>query len=147
MAYNIVPASVERVRSYLEILKNSEGVITFNTARPETLRYAIYEGLAAATELKYPEYEEIRSKYTISCGTDKVVCSPTKPETLKVGSLILEDVTDWIEAIGATLRNQEVKIGIIYPNLVDDDGQFRKWCEGVNSWNIVKLPTGYKIWK
>lgn len=146
MAYNLVPASVERVRSYLEVLKTIEGVITFNSARPETLRYAIYEGLAAAAELKYPEYGEIRNKFTISCGVDKIVCSPTKPEALKTGSLVLEDVTDWIEAIGATIRNHEVKIGIIYPNLSDDNNQFHKWCE-VNSWNIIKLPTGYKIWK
>jgi hypothetical protein len=146
MAYNLVPASVERVQQYLEIMKNSEGICSFQTHKPETLRYAIYEGIAAAVALKYPGYDTLKDKFTISCEEGKIVCSPTKLETLKTAALILEDVNDWMEAIGATIRNKEVKTAIIYPNLIDNDGQFKKWCE-INEWNHVALPSGYKVWR
>jgi len=149
MGYNKTPKSVLRVREYLELLCTASGIVTLSTKDPKALAYAIHEGLYAAEFLRWPKYSQLRKSYEITTDTGKVICKPKITLTLQEGTLSLEEVTDWMDAIANIVKYKDVEIPILLPNLAynEDDFQLLKgWCEQ-NGRELVKLPIGCKILK
>lgn len=150
MGYNKTPKSVRRVKAYLDILVAAGGsTVTFDSPRPQTLMYALHEGLYAAEHLKYPNYGYLRALYEIVKKPKSIVCQPKALTILNSGVITLPEIVDWMDAVEAVFKYREATIPILLPNLslatVTDHDAFMAWCSS-NNIHLVPLPSqGYKV--
>jgi hypothetical protein len=126
-------------KEYIVQLEQSNEAIEWQSVDPAKLAYKIREALHAYKN------DELKAKFVIKVLPGKVRAIPRFRNTTeivkeKLAKMVLSDVSDLFEILGATIQHKSTNRELYFPNAVLDDEDTKKlwlWCSA-NGFYVVK---------
>ena len=107
MGYIISKTSVDSLRNELDTLaKNISKEVFFDSWNPKRLAYVLREAMYSAEKLNIEPYNKLRTEYTITVESSRVVCKRESTRTLASHPYIEFNTPDFLDVLDIYVKNK-----------------------------------------